>query len=185
MVKPDLLKTIQNEGVELRQRGRRWWGLCPFHSEKIPSLTVNLEKQVFYCFGCGKGGDVFTFIKELKNLSFTEALNYLQVERPQRIVSLQEQERKREDRAFEGWVKSRREELADDFQTINKFSTYLHKPEDLEQYGDLLKDFSVMENDLDILTFGIPGKKMLLFKEAIGDQKSEKPRNKRIKVSVI
>lgn len=52
-------------------------GLCPFHAEKTPSFSVSPEKQIFHCFGCGKGGNVFTFIMEMEGLSFREAVQYL------------------------------------------------------------------------------------------------------------
>ncbi len=61
----------------LRKRGKKHVGLCPFHSEKDPSFTVDGEKQLFHCFGCGAGGDVFTLVMEKENLSFPEAVKYL------------------------------------------------------------------------------------------------------------
>jgi DNA primase len=61
----------------LKKRGRKHVGLCPFHSEKTPSFTVDSEKQLFHCFGCGVGGDVFTLLMEKENLTFPEALNQL------------------------------------------------------------------------------------------------------------
>src|SRR5512143_1010636 len=61
----------------LKQRGRKHVGLCPFHSEKGPSFTVDSEKQLFHCFGCGIGGDVFTLVMEKENMTFPEAMNYL------------------------------------------------------------------------------------------------------------
>lgn len=72
----DLIEVI-SEHVSLRQRGRRWVGLCPFHSEKTPSFTVNPELGIFKCFGCGKGGDVFSFVQAQENISFMEALRLL------------------------------------------------------------------------------------------------------------
>ncbi len=63
--------------TSLKRRGRKHVGLCPFHSEKDPSFTVDSEKQLFHCFGCGVGGDVFTLVMEKENLTFPEALNYL------------------------------------------------------------------------------------------------------------
>ncbi|NLW44340.1 MAG: DNA primase [Syntrophomonadaceae bacterium] len=68
---------IIGERVELSRRGNRYWGLCPFHSEKTPSFSVSQEKQLFYCFGCHQGGNVFTFLKKHDNLEFREALQYL------------------------------------------------------------------------------------------------------------
>jgi len=57
--------------------GRNYVGLCPFHSEKTPSFTVNEEKQIFHCFGCGIGGNVFNFLMRYNNVSFPEAVKYL------------------------------------------------------------------------------------------------------------
>ena len=63
--------------VQLRHRGRTHTGLCPFHSEKTPSFVVYPETQSFYCFGCGAGGDVITFIKKISNLDYVEAVKLL------------------------------------------------------------------------------------------------------------
>ncbi len=68
---------IASQYTTLRRRGRKHVGLCPFHSEKQPSFTVDDEKQLFHCFGCGVGGDVFSLVMEKENLSFPEALRYL------------------------------------------------------------------------------------------------------------
>jgi DNA primase len=68
---------IASQYTTLRKSGRRHVGLCPFHSEKTPSFTIDEEKQLFHCFGCGAGGDIFTLVMEKENLSFAEALRYL------------------------------------------------------------------------------------------------------------
>nr|HID59789.1 DNA primase [Desulfobacterales bacterium] len=68
---------IISEYVSLKKVGRNYVGLCPFHSEKTPSFTVNEEKQIFYCFGCGVGGNVFNFLMRYNNVSFPEAVRYL------------------------------------------------------------------------------------------------------------
>ncbi|NLM37277.1 MAG: DNA primase [Firmicutes bacterium] len=68
---------VVSEYVNLKQSGRSFTGLCPFHSEKTPSFTVSREKQLFYCFGCGAGGDVLSFIMRIENLSFGAALRFL------------------------------------------------------------------------------------------------------------
>lgn len=60
--------------VQLRKRGKNFIGLCPFHQEKTPSFTVNEEKQIFHCFGCDVGGNVFKFLMEYKSISFIEAV---------------------------------------------------------------------------------------------------------------
>jgi len=63
--------------VRLRRAGRNFVGLCPFHNEKTPSFTVNLERGFFHCFGCGVGGTVFDFLMKIEGLSFPEALQSL------------------------------------------------------------------------------------------------------------
>ncbi len=63
--------------VSLKKTGQNWKGLCPFHAEKTPSFTVSPAKQIFHCFGCGTGGDIFTFLVNHDNLTFPEALNML------------------------------------------------------------------------------------------------------------
>ncbi len=68
---------IAGQYTTLRKRGKKHVGLCPFHSEKDPSFTVDDEKQLFHCFGCGIGGDVFTLVMEKESLSFPEALKFL------------------------------------------------------------------------------------------------------------
>src|SRR5699024_10409496 len=68
---------IIGEYVQLKKQGRNYFGLCPFHDEKTPSFSVTDEKQIFHCFGCGKGGNVITFIMEIENFTFYEALKHL------------------------------------------------------------------------------------------------------------
>jgi DNA primase len=68
---------IVSEVVLLKRAGKNFQGLCPFHSEKTPSFTVSPDKQVFYCFGCGAGGNVFTFLMQHEGLSFPEAVRTL------------------------------------------------------------------------------------------------------------
>lgn len=68
---------VVGEYVQLRKSGRAFLGLCPFHSEKSPSFNVNAERQFFHCFGCGAGGDVFSFLMKMEQLTFPEALHKL------------------------------------------------------------------------------------------------------------
>ena len=63
--------------VKLRKRGQHHVGLCPFHSEKTPSFTVNRERRIYHCFGCGRGGDAFKFLMEHERMGFVEAATYL------------------------------------------------------------------------------------------------------------
>lgn len=72
----DIVDVI-SQHVRLKKRGKSFTGLCPFHQEKTPSFTVSTEKQVYHCFGCGRGGNVFTFVMEFERISFTEAVRAL------------------------------------------------------------------------------------------------------------
>ena len=65
---------VISEYVQLRKRGKNYIGLCPFHSEKTPSFTVTEEKQIFHCFGCHAGGNVYKFLMDYKKISFVEAV---------------------------------------------------------------------------------------------------------------
>jgi DNA primase len=66
-----------SEYVPLKKRGKNFLGLCPFHAEKAPSFTVTPDKQIFYCFGCGEGGNVISFLMKHEKLSFPEAVKLL------------------------------------------------------------------------------------------------------------
>ncbi len=68
---------VISEYLNLKRDGANYKALCPFHSEKTPSFKVSPSKQIFHCFGCGKGGNVFTFVQEIENISFYEALKKL------------------------------------------------------------------------------------------------------------
>ncbi len=72
----DIVDVI-GQHIPLKKAGRNHKGICPFHSEKTPSFMVSSEKQIFHCFGCGKGGDIFSFLIEKEGLTFAEALNQL------------------------------------------------------------------------------------------------------------
>ncbi|HIY57518.1 MAG TPA: DNA primase, partial [Candidatus Tetragenococcus pullicola] len=60
--------------VQLKKQGRNLFGKCPFHEERTPSFSVNEEKQIFHCFSCGRGGNAFSFLMEIENLSFPQAV---------------------------------------------------------------------------------------------------------------
>lgn len=75
-LKNDIVDVVSGY-VKLQKKGSSYFGLCPFHNEKSPSFSVSRDKQMYYCFGCGAGGNVFTFIMEYENYSFVEALKFL------------------------------------------------------------------------------------------------------------
>lgn len=71
------LVAIAGERVQLRQRGRDFWGCCPFHNEKSPSFKIDPTTQLWHCFGCGEGGDVFSFVMKIDDLGFVDAVREL------------------------------------------------------------------------------------------------------------
>ena len=75
-MKNDIVDVISGY-VKLQRKGSSYFGLCPFHNEKSPSFSVSPGKQMYYCFGCGAGGNVFTFLMEYENFTFVEAVKYL------------------------------------------------------------------------------------------------------------
>ncbi len=75
-MKSDIVDVIQGY-VKIQKKGSSYFGLCPFHNEKSPSFSVSPSKQMYYCFGCGAGGNVFTFVMEYENYSFPEAVRFL------------------------------------------------------------------------------------------------------------
>ena len=75
-MKNDIVDVISGY-VKLQKKGSSYFGLCPFHNEKSPSFSVSPQKQMYYCFGCGAGGNVFTFLMEYENFTFPEALEML------------------------------------------------------------------------------------------------------------
>ena len=85
--------------VRLTRKGSSYFGLCPFHNEKSPSFSVSGSKQMFYCFGCGEGGNVFSFIMKYENYTFLEAVQMLAdragVQLPE--VSMSPEERRQQD----------------------------------------------------------------------------------------
>lgn len=75
-MKNDIVDVVSGY-VRLQKKGGNYWGLCPFHNEKTPSFSVSGNKQMFHCFGCGTGGNVFTFVMNYENYTFPEAVKHL------------------------------------------------------------------------------------------------------------
>ena len=97
--KADIVALV-SEYVRLRKTGKRYVGLCPFHREKTPSFSVDPDKQLFYCFGCGEGGNIFSFLMKIENVGFPEAVEELAqkvgLDLPKAVLSPEAQRRKTE-----------------------------------------------------------------------------------------
>lgn len=108
--------------VHLKRSGRNYFGLCPFHNEKSPSFSVSPDKQIFHCFGCGVGGNVFSFISKIENMSFIEAVQNLAARANITLPTI------------ENNVDSAKEELKAKVYKVNEFAAEfyhqnLYKPE--------------------------------------------------------
>ena len=93
------LADIIGKRVRLQKKGREHSGLCPFHSEKTPSFTVNEEKGFYHCFGCGEHGSVFDFVMKSDNLSFPEAVERLAQDAGMEVPRATPEEQERAKRA--------------------------------------------------------------------------------------
>jgi len=70
---------VVSEYVNLKKRGRNFFGLCPFHDEKTPSFSINIDKQIYKCFGCAKGGGTINFIMDVERLDFVDSIKFLAI----------------------------------------------------------------------------------------------------------
>ncbi len=102
--------------LPLKRAGANFTALCPFHKEKSPSFNVNPHRQIFHCFGCHKGGDVFTFVREYENLSFTEAVKRL-ADRANIILEFDNQPGQQQARHLKESLLQMHEQIAQRWQT--------------------------------------------------------------------
>ena len=75
----DLAALVESRGIKLKKNGKTWFGLCPFHDDHNPSLSVNPSTNLWQCFGCGAGGDVIRFVELFDQVDFKEAVSRLSV----------------------------------------------------------------------------------------------------------
>ena len=118
---------IISQYVRLKRSGRNFFGLCPFHNEKSPSFSVSPDKQIFHCFGCGVGGNVFTFLTKIEGINFVEAVQMLAERSNIQLPTL------------ENNVDSAREELKAKVFKVNEFTAqYYHENSILKEQPDLI-----------------------------------------------
>jgi len=166
--KPDIVKVMEKEGIQLTNGARG--GLkcrCPLHEDQSPSMTVNVDKQVFYCFGCGEGGDVITFIKKLHGLSFKQALAYLEIEPGEKPkVNEEEMFRLARRQRFEAWVVRTRGVLSDAHRELDSLKAIRPLTEE-EGFAiaDLLEELPEIEEKLNILCGKDNEPKLRLYEE--------------------
>lgn len=122
-LRTDIVEII-SEHVGLQRKGKNYLGLCPFHSEKTPSFTVTPEKQMFYCFGCHAGGNVFSFLMKKENWNFVETVRYLAQKQG---INLPEKELSPREKAHQ--TRRRRWEEIHDWATGYFHEVLIQKPE--------------------------------------------------------
>ncbi|MCI8411751.1 MAG: DNA primase [Clostridia bacterium] len=148
---------IISQYVRLKRSGRNFFGLCPFHNEKSPSFSVSPDKQIFHCFGCGVGGNVFTFLTKIEGISFVEAVQTLAERSNIQLPTL------------ENNADSAKEELKAKVFKVNEFAAKyyhenLYKPES-KIAQEYIKQRKLTNETLKSFQIGFSGKFDELYKE--------------------
>lgn len=141
---------IISQYVHLKRSGRNFFGLCPFHNEKSPSFSVSPDKQIFHCFGCGVGGNVFTFLSKIEGINFVEAVQTLAERSNIQLPTL------------ENNVDAAKEELKAKVFKVNEFTAAyyhenLYKPES-KIAQDYIKKRKLSNETLKSFRLGFSGK---------------------------
>ena len=111
----DIVEVI-SQYIHLKRSGRNYFGICPFHNEKSPSLSVSPEKQIFHCFGCGVGGNVITFVRKIEDIGYRESIQLLAEKANITLPTIQND------------LESRKDELRAKVYKVNSYTAeYYHK----------------------------------------------------------
>src|SRR5690625_4277638 len=133
--------------VQLKKQGRNHFGLCPFHNENTPSFSVNEEKQIFHCFGCGKGGNVFSFVMEIEHYNFIEAVKYLAEQSQIQLPEIKESNQNK--------LSEEASNLLDAYEWLNKYYHHLLKyTENGEQALGYFKERGINQETIDTFQLG-------------------------------
>ena len=133
--------------VQLKKQGRNHFGLCPFHNENTPSFSVNEEKQIFHCFGCGKGGNVFSFVMEIEHYNFIEAVKYLAEQSQIQLPEIKESNQNK--------LSEEASNLLDAYEWLNKYYHHLLKyTENGEQALAYFKERGINQETIDTFQLG-------------------------------
>lgn len=152
----DIVDVI-SQYVHLKRSGRNFFGLCPFHNEKSPSFSVSPDKQIFHCFGCGVGGNVFSFITQIEGINFVEAVQMLAERANIQLPTLQDN------------GDSQREELKAKVYKVNEFTAEfyhqnLYKPQ-AKMAQEYVKKRQLSNETLKSFKIGFSGKFDELYQE--------------------
>lgn len=133
--------------VQLKKQGRNHFGLCPFHNENTPSFSVNEEKQIFHCFGCGKGGNVFSFIMEIEHYNFIESVKYLAEQSQIQLPEIKESNQNK--------LSEEASNLLNAYEWLNKYYHHLLKyTENGDQALAYFKDRGINQETIDTFQLG-------------------------------
>ena len=148
---------IISQYMHLKRSGRNYFGLCPFHNEKSPSFSVSPDKQIFHCFGCGVGGNVFTFLMKIEGISFVEAVQSLAERANIQLPT------------FENSADSAREELKAKVYKVNEFTAAFYQKQLYKILGEpkqeYIKGRKLTNETLKSFRIGFSGKFDELYKE--------------------
>ena len=167
---------IISQYVHLKRSGRNFFGLCPFHNEKSPSFSVSPDKQIFHCFGCGVGGNVFTFLTKIEGISFIEAVQTLAERSNIQLPTL------------ENTIDSAKEELKAKVLKVNEFTAQyyhenLYKPESkiVQEY---IKKRKLSNETLKSFRLGFSGRFDELY-HALKKEGFQSSRSRRIGIRIL
>ena len=166
----DLAHVVSESGVELKSRGTRQVGLCPFHNEKTPSFYIFSDNH-FKCFGCGEHGDAIDFVQKLYGLSFQDALKHLGIEQGHITPKVRRDIKRRKRRAelvkeFRDWEQRYGVYVSNLWYETKQLMINGIAPDDLDLYAPLFHMLPIWEYQRDILINGSDELKFGLYKEA-------------------
>ena len=164
--KPDIISIIHREGFTPKQKGRVFWLSCPFHKDKIPSLKIDQDRQVFHCFSCNEHGDVISFIQRLHGLTFKDAVRYLNIGRTRHTLTNPKEKTKRDlVKAFHAWQSAYYQELCRMKHAYEALTQGLKTMEQAELVAWIFDELPLIEYRLDILLYGTDEQKYELYGE--------------------
>jgi DNA primase len=171
--KPDIMIILEKEGIELKQKGKYFWGLCPLpeHNENTPSFKIDPERQTFYCFGCHEHGDVITFIEKYRGLSFKEALQYLSISNNTPYKQNPRELRKRElIKQFKQWCCQKHEVLCSSYRNLQAAKNNVKTERDLGKLAPFYHQENIWLYEIEILHGNDEEAKFELYREVINGQ---------------
>lgn len=167
MIKPDIVTVAERENLELKQKGKDLWSLCPLpgHSERTPSFKISPARQHFHCFGCGADGDVITLIQKLKGLSFKQAILYLGINGKPYRPDPKEIRKRQLLNKFREWCNEHYDDLCSLYRTLQKAKEKAKTIEEVEALAEFYHEESVWLAQIEILQGNDDKEKLNLYEE--------------------